>query len=177
MRKEGQIILEQEAAKKKKIKTEIRVEFKRLIFYIIVAIFIYILLSYSYKLILAYQDFYHLIDTYSQDREGATQNNILVETPAMGQEVAIPFEIKGKARTFGNLLVVQIRDHTTGEILFQEKRKVTPPTKEKQFGDFSVKITKLDSSLSASQNIILELYLESSEGSKSNLVTIPLQLQ
>jgi len=179
MKKEGQIILnkeEDDSKEKRKVKTEVKIEFKRLLLYGIASIFIYFLLSYSYKLILAYEDFYHLIDTYSKDRGESTQNNILVTTPNIGQKVSIPFKVEGKARTFSNMLIIQIRDHSTGAILYKEKIEVSPPEK-KQFGDFSRKIEILNPLPETPRNIILELYLEASGGSKSNLTTIPLQLQ
>jgi len=49
--------------------------------------------------------------------------------------------------------------------------------KEQQYGDFSTKIKKLNLPLKTTGNIVLEFYLESTDGVKSSLVTIPLQLK
>jgi len=178
MQKEGQIILKKEDKGEggKKIKIEVKVDFKRLLFYGIAALFIYFLLSYSYKLILKYEDFYYLINAYSQNQGDLPQNNNLVIIPAAGEKVYLPFLIKGKARTFNNKLVIQVRNYPTGELLYKEAIDVFPP-KGKQYGDFLKKIEILNPLPTYPHSIIIELYLESTSGSKSNLVTIPVQVQ
>jgi len=174
-KKEGQIILDKEeegAEGKKKVKIRVKFEVKRILFYIVAAILIYLLLSYSYKLILAYEDFYHLTNTYSHTR----QNNVLVITPRAGDVVNESFNTRGKARTYNNSLIAQVRDHSTGEVVHKEEIEVSYQ-KEQQYGDFSTKIKKLNLPLKTTGNIVLEFYLESTDGVKSSLVTIPLQLK
>jgi len=169
---EGQLIFDRESGRKKRrINVKVTVNFKRLIFYLIISVAIYLLLSYSYRLILAYQDFYVLVETYSSK----AQNNILVTYPPSGDTVSLPLVSKGKVRTFGNDLVLQVRNHSNGEILFKEKLEVRN-VEGKQFGDFIGIAETISTPLEEKQNIILEFYLESGNGVKSSLVTVPLIL-
>jgi len=177
MPKEGQIILKKEKEEKPKTKIEVKVDFRRLLFYGIVALFIYFLLSYSYKLILKYEDFYYLINTYAQSQGDIPQNNILVIIPVVGEKVYVPFLIKGKVRPFDNNLIVQLRSYPEGQLLYKDKAEIIVSSENKQYDDF-LKEVRISSPLpSQSNDIIIELYLESPSGSKSNLVTIPVQLQ
>jgi flagellar basal body-associated protein FliL len=173
----GQITFQPEQKKKevKEFQVEIKFNIKRIIFYGLAALFVYFLLSYSYKLIAAYEDFYYLIDSYSHNRENASETNIIVITPTVGEEIIVPFKTVGKARTFDNDLVIQVRNHSTGNVIYQKKTEVTSE-KTKQFGNFSTIIAALNPLPQVPGNITLEFYLESEKEEKSNLVTIPLQL-
>lgn len=176
METEGQIIFEKkrEFSPKRKVKKgKIRIDIWRILFYGGVLIFLWFLFSYSYKSIVAFNDFYNLISVYSTE-EAPSLNNILVGTPRDGDKISLPFWTRGKARPFENKLFLQIRDEKGGEILFKDGIDVL--MKKGQFGSFSKKIESLNP-LPSGKYILLEFYLESKEGIKTNLIIVPVELE
>lgn len=177
MRKYGQIAIEKEeeelSAKKEPLKKKKKIELSRWLFYGGVLVFSFVLLFYSYKLIVQYNNFYNLINTYYST---GGENNILVSEPHAGQLVRLTFLVRGKVRLFQNKLCFQVRNISDGRLLYQKTAKVKPP-EDSQFSDFREVIEILNFTLEPSENILLELYLESEGGKISNLITIPLQLQ
>jgi len=136
---------------------------------------VYIIITVIILILLVWAVFAFIIPNYDQripPRFGKA--NIEVIIPSKSTEVSLPFEIKGVARVFENVVSLKIEDETGKELLKTFTMASSPDTG--QFGEFFYQVHSLKEH-PANNNITLKVYWDSpKDGEPLDLVTIPLKL-
>ncbi len=101
-----------------------------------------------------------------------SEKNIMITSPEAGTDVRLPLKVSGKARVFENQFNYRVvsRDTVVKEGQVSAQAKDTG-----EYGDFTIKITALPSSVSGQITVQLFDY-SAKDGSMIDLVELPLVL-
>ncbi len=106
--------------------------------------------------------------------EPITKNNMKLESPLAGDQVAFPFTIKGQGRVFENVVSLRVKD-SAGQVLYTGNAYANAPDVG-EFGPFQKEIGYF-LKLPKSQNLTVEVFWNSPmDGSEMDVISVPVKL-
>jgi len=104
-----------------------------------------------------------------------SEKNISVSSPQKGEELSLPFSIKGQARVFENTVNFKLKDKEDN-ILYEGFDMAQSPDMG-QFGPFEKEISYLYQKPATAEVIIEVFEFSAKDGSVINLVSLPVKLK
>ena len=138
-------------------------------------IFIYLITTAIILILIVWALFAFVIPNYDERIPPSFgKANIQLDVPSENSEVSLPFEVRGMARVFENVVSIEIKDEDGNELLKTFTMADSPEVGE--FGEFFYQVHSLKEH-PKDNNIILNVYWDSpKDGEPLDSVLVPLKL-